>query len=402
MQKPYQPQQKILSNYADVLINFALGSGKGIKSGETIFLQFDLPALPLAQECYKSILEKGGNAILKPEIEKFKEIFYKNSTQKQLEFFPKKYYKALVDSIDHKMYIIAEENPELLEKVPSKKIIQSRKNIKIYRKWLDEKENKGKFTWTLGLYATEGNAKQANLSLKQYWQQIINACFLDNKNPKQVWKDTYSKMDSIKTKLTNMKIDKVHILAKNTDLWIKIGEKRKFVAGSGRNIPSFEIFTSPDWRGTNGKIFFDFPLFRYGKLMKDIYLEFKDGIIIKSKAIKNEKFLKELINQKNANKIGEFSLTDIRFSKITKFMAETLYDENFGGEFGNTHLAIGSAYDDTFNGDPNMLDDKAKTKLGFNVSGEHTDIIATTNRTVEAYTKTGKKIIIYKNGKFTL
>ena len=48
-----------------------------------------------------------------------------------------------------------------------------------------------------------------------------------------------------------------------------------------------------------------------------------------------------MIAQENADKVGEFSLTDKRHSRITKFMATTLFDENMGGEFGNTHIALG-------------------------------------------------------------
>jgi leucyl aminopeptidase (aminopeptidase T) len=44
-----------------------------------------------------------------------------------------------------------------------------------------------------------------------------------------------------------------------------------------------------------------------------------------------QNILEEMIKVENADKIGEFSLTDKRISKINKFMAETLYDENFGG-----------------------------------------------------------------------
>ena len=55
-----------------------------------------------------------------------------------------------------------------------------------------------------------------------------------------------------------------------------------------------------------------------------------------------------MIAQDNADKVGEFSLTDRRHSRITKFMATTLFDENMGGEFGNTHIALGNAYKDSF------------------------------------------------------
>src|SRR5690606_41705356 len=63
-------------------------------------------------------------------------------------------------------------------------------------------------------------------------------------------------------------------------------------------------------------------------------LWFENGRVVKSKARKNEKVLKAMIATKDADKVGEFSLTDSRFSRITKFMAETLFDENVGGPQG--------------------------------------------------------------------
>ena len=55
-----------------------------------------------------------------------------------------------------------------------------------------------------------------------------------------------------------------------------------WVGCSGRNIPSFEIFTSPDWRGTEGWISFNQPLYRYGNLVRGIRLEFSDGRVVRA------------------------------------------------------------------------------------------------------------------------
>jgi aminopeptidase len=131
-------------------------------------------------------------------------------------------------------------------------------------------------------------------------------------------------------------------------------------------------------------------------------LEFKDGVVIKAIADKNEKLLREMISQKNADKIGEFSLTDRRFSKISKFMANTLYDENFGGQFGNSHIAVGTSYHDCYDGDAKKMKEKDWKRLGFNESVEHCDIINTNNKTVEAILKDGSKKIIYFKGQFVI
>ena len=83
-------------------------------------------------------------------------------------------------------------------------------------------------------------------------------------------------------------------------------------------------------------------------------------------------------------------------------MADTLFDENFGGRFGNTHLAVGKSYHDTYAGNIGSMTDKDFEKLGFNHSVEHTDIIASTDRTVTAVMKDGAEKVIYRHGHFTL
>jgi aminopeptidase len=107
-----------------------------------------------------------------------------------------------------------------------------------------------------------------------------------------------------------------------------------------------------------------------------------------------------MIAQKNADKIGEFSLTDTRFSKINKFMANTLFDENFGGDFGNTHLAVGKAYHDACSCDLTKMTNEKFAALGYNDSPEHTDIIASSNREVTAKLTDGSMKLLYKDGQF--
>lgn len=98
--------------------------------------------------------------------------------------------------------------------------------------------------------------------------------------------------------------------------------------------------------------------------------------------------------------VGEFSLTDRRLSRITKFMGETLFDENVGGEQGNTHIALGSAYKDSYTKDPSKVSKEQWEELGFNESSVHTDIVSTNKRKVTATLKDGSKKVIYENGEF--
>ncbi len=197
-------------------------------------------------------------------------------------------------------------------------------------------------------------------------------------------------------------IERVHLVGEDVDLWVTIGEQRRWLGGRGRNIPSFELFTSPDWRGTEGWIRFDQPLYRYGNLVKGISLAFADGRVTEARAEQNESILREMIATEGADRVGEFSLTDRRFSRITRFMAQTLYDENVGGPYGNTHIAVGRSYQDAYDGDPATVDAGAWERLGFNNSSVHTDIVSTTDRVVTAQLRGGEERVIYRDGEFQL
>lgn len=398
----YLPSQKILDKYADVLVKYALNGGKGVKPGDVVFLQVPESAKPLLKSLQRSVLKSGAHPIIQYLPDEMSKEFFELASVDQLKFFPSTYLKGRVRQADHFLMILAETDYHELEGIDPRLIMERNMVFKPYKDWRDNKENKGKLSWTIGLFPTPAMAKEANLTLRQAWNQVVKACFLNYTNPVEKWTRVSKKSDQIRKKINNLEIAKVNIKSKDTDLSITIGEQRQWLGGRGCNIPSFEIFTSPDWRGINGHIFFDQPLYRSGNLIKNISLTFKNGVVVEAKAEYGQKFLRELIKIENSDKIGEFSLTDKRFSKIDKFMAETLYDENFGGEFGNTHIALGSAYKEAYNDKQNKLSAKDWQELGFNDSAVHTDIIATSNRIVTATLKSGKKIILYQDGQFQI
>lgn len=403
----YTPSKKILERYADLMVNYAANMEKGIKKGDTVYVVGEEAGKPLYVELIKAVWKAGGNVIghYIPDNESwfnFDKEFFNIASDEQIKFFPGKMLKGRLDESDHMIAYVADTDPKAAQGIDPKKLMMKSKAFKPYSDWKYKKEYKGKFTWTVCLYGTVAMAKEAGISEKEYWNQIIKACYLDKPNPIKEWKRIQSAIKKYKDKLDKLKIEKVHVEGPDVDLWVGIGEKRAWKAGGGTNMPSFEIFTSPDWRKTNGWFKSNQSLYVYGNIIEGIELEFKDGIIVRAKATKNEKVLKEMIATDGANRLGEFSLTDRRFSRITKFMAETLYDENVGGRYGNTHVAIGNAYKDCFAGDPGKVKASEWKRLGYNESVVHTDIVSTAPRTVTAYLPNGKMKVIYKNGQFTL
>jgi aminopeptidase len=398
----YQPSKQVLEKYADVLIKFAINSGKGVKKNEVVLLQVPECAKPLLIALRNSVLKVGALPLVQYLPDGMQKDYFGLANEKQLKFFPEKFLKGRIEQIDHRISILADADPKELVGIDPKKIMMTKQIFRPYREWEQKKENDKKFTWVLALYGTEAMAKEANLSLEEYWNQIIKACYLEEENPIKRWKEVFKKNKDVMKKLNEMKIERVHVEAPNTDLYVKIGEDRVWESGSGRNIPSFEIFTSPDYREINGHIQFTEPLYRDGNLIKDVYLRFEKGKIVEARASSGEKFLKEMIKVKNANQIGEFSMTDGRISKITKFMAETLFDENVGGEQGNMHMAIGDSFQECYRYNTKKTKKKDLEKLGFNNSAIHTDIVATSRRKITAFMRNGKQKVIYENGKFLI
>lgn len=392
-----------IEKYADVMI-YALKSARKngkFKPGENILLSFDYPALNLAEVIYQKLIEQGFNVVARPYLsESMTKSFYTKASAKQLKFCAP-WDKVLNENLNGLIALRAPQDLANLKNVNAKNIALATLARKEVRKIMDEREQKGLFSWTLANYPTEGLAKQAGLTLKEYEKQIAQACFLTEKNPAKKFAEVQKEIDEIAKWLSSLPIDTIRTQSKSMDLEIKLGENRRFISGGGCNVPSFEIFTSPDFRGTRGTYFSDLMSFRNGNYVKDISLEFKAGRVIKATASTGQEFLRKMLAlDKGACQVGEYSLTDNRFSKINKFMADTLYDENFGGKYGNSHIAIGSSYIDTYSGNLAKMTKELKKKLGFNDSALHWDLVNTQDKLVSVKLKNGKHLTIYEKGRF--
>ncbi len=396
------PSQDVLKKYADLLVKFALNSGEGVKPREVVQINIPDVAKPLCKELLRATLEAGAFPKIQLIPTETEKIFFDNANDDQLTFFPEALRRAEADLIDHQISIIADANPSELQEVDPTRIFKAMDARNKYRDWLFDKEQQGKFTWTLALYGTPAMAKEAGMSVNAYWKEIIHGCYLDSEDPIAEWRKMQKEQERVKSVLNSTPIEWVHVKGEHIDLKVKLGTNRKWLGGSCRNIPSYELFISPDWRGTEGYIYFNQPLFRYGNILKDITLEFKNGVVTKAVAQQGQNVLDSMLKRDNADKIGEYSLTDKRFSRITKFMANTLFDENVGGKYGNTHLAVGRAYKDSFVGDMSKPTTAEWDAMGFNDSPEHTDIISTEDRTVTAHLTDGSEQVIFKDGMFTV
>ena len=393
-----------LEKYADVLL-WGLKTARKVamKTNEIVLIQYDLAALKLTEILYARLLDLGMRPVQRMISTCNMELsFYQKANPGQLTFIAPG-DEELYKSINGRIYLHAPQSLTHLKDIDPARIgkaIVSRKPLKDI---LDKREELRRYAWTLCIVPTEELARQAKMSLKQYTTQVIKGCYLDCDDPVAQWLQIHKEVTAIKKRLSSLKVKYFHMESANLDLRITPGDERKWVGVSGHNIPSFEIFVSPDRRGTEGIYYANLPSFRSGNYIEDVRITFAKGKAVKIEAKVGEDFVKkQLAMDAGARQVGEFSLTDKRFSRIDRFMAETLFDENFGGKNGNCHIALGSSYSDTYSGDPAKLTPALKKKLGFNDSALHWDLVNTEQKTVTAHLTDGRKTIIYDRGVFKI
>nr|WP_279355620.1 aminopeptidase [Fundidesulfovibrio agrisoli] len=393
---------KLLEKYADVLIwGLETSRPSGYQPGDNVLVQFDLAGLKLAEALFAKLLARGINVIPRLGLTSRMELdFYSTASEAQLSFIAPG-TRELFENLHGSVYILAPDSLTHLSGIDPKRIAQTAIARKPYRDILVRREEAGNFGWTLCVHPTDEYARCAGLTRKEFTEQVIKACHLRAADPVKEWKNIFDEAMEIKNWLNALPVESFHIESANVDLVVTPGLHRRFKGISGHNIPSFELFLSPDWRGTEGVYYADQPSYRNGNLVRGVRLVFRKGEVAEVSAEEGEEFVRKQVDMDGgSDKLGEFSLTDKRFSKIDKFMANTLFDENFGGEHGNCHVALGSSYSDTFDGDPSELTDARKAELGFNDSALHWDLVNTEKKRVTAKLRGGGSKLIYEDGQF--
>ncbi len=395
--------QTTLDKYARVLLwGLTVSRKDKMKAGEPVLVRFDHAALPLAEAVYRAVLEAGFNPVPRATLSSVMESdLYRVSRFNQLRFVPPG-EEELMRGIGGGIYLLAPDSLTHLCHVDPEDIAARQLALRPMRDILDRQEELGRFSWTLALYPTATLAAHAGQSLEDYARRVADACLLCASEPEKEWRTIWKQVQEIKTWLTGMRIESLHVESANVDLTVGLGAQRRWLGVTGHNIPSFEIYTSPDNHAVQGVFYADQPSFRSGNIVQGVRLEFKQGVCTELTAEQGEGFAqRQIAMDAGARRVGEFSLTDRRFSRIDSFMAHTLFDENFGGAHGNCHIALGMSYSDTFDGDPAILNEELKRQMGFNVSALHWDLVNTEDKRVTAKLPGGEQRVIYEDGRFS-
>ena len=322
---------------AKLVVNYSIK----VKKGDRVFVVGPTLAKDLILAIYAEILKAGGHTLIQSQVEGAPEIFFKYASEEQLVYVDN-IQKIVFKEFDGLIQILGDYNPYKHAAVDPKKMakMQSAPGRFELMSIMNERYSKGEFNWVIAPFPCQSLAQEAKMDLFSYFDFVEKALLLDKEDPVSEW----TQIDQEQEKITDYlnKVEKIHVIGEDTDLILSV-KGRKWINCSGQNnLPDGEVFTGPIEDSVNGHIRFTYPGIYSGKEIENIYLEFKDGKVVKGTADKGEELLQEILKIQNADILGEFAIgTNYGIQTFTKNM---LFDEKMGGTM---HCALGLGPEET-------------------------------------------------------
>jgi aminopeptidase len=184
------------------------------------------------------------------------------------------------------------------------------------------------------------------------WEEIAYVCRLDADDPEAAWGERARTLEGVAGRLTERRFDAIHLHGPGTDLTVgllpsSVWNAADFVTVDGLrhfpNIPSEEMFTTPDPERVDGHVTATRPLEVYGAVLDGIRVDFSAGRAVGIDAERGADTLRALAAKDDgASRLGELALVDGegRIGPLGTVFYETLVDENAA-----SHIALGGGYD---------------------------------------------------------
>jgi aminopeptidase len=239
-------------------------------------------------------------------------------------------------------------------------------------------------------------------ALDKLWEEIVYVLRLDAEDPVAAWRERMKAIVASADRLTERRFDAIHLQGPGTDLTIGLLPSSKwlgadFTTAAGithyPNLPTEEVFTTPDPERVDGHVAATMPLEFYGAFIDGIRIEFAGGRAVKIDADEGADALRAaMAKDEGASRLGELALVDKegRIGPLGTVFYETLLDENAA-----SHIALGNAY--TF-----PVEDEAD-RARVNKSGIHVDFMIGSNEVdVDGITRDGDRVPVLRGGSWQL
>ncbi len=262
--------------------------------------------------------------------------------------------------------------------------------------------------WTAGPCPNLGWAERVHpelepeAALDKLWEEVTYVLRLDMDDPVEAWRERMKVIVASADRMTERRFDSLHLKGAGTDLTIGLMPSSKwlgadFTTAEGithyPNLPTEEVFTTPDPQRVDGHVSATMPLELYGSYMNGIRIEFAGGRAVKVDADEGADALRATVAKDDgASRLGEIALVDRegRIGPLRTVFYETLLDENAA-----SHIALGNAY--TF-----PVEDEADRER-VNKSDIHVDFMIGSNELdVDGITRDGDRVPVLRGGSWQI
>ena len=307
------------------------------------------------------------------------------------------------------VFITGEAEPELLAGLDGERVAraQPRELRELGLKLMNEGAN----NWTVVAYPNEGWARTVfgEPDVERLWEAVAHAVRLDEPDPVAAWEAHLSRLEHRGEQLDNLGIDALRFRGPGTDLTVgllaqSIWEGGWDVTSWGRqhaaNVPTEEVFTTPDLRRTEGTVRSTQPLALQGTVVRDLELRFEAGRVVDVRASTGAEVIQGAIAvDEGAAYLGEVAIVDgtSRVGETGLTFFNTLFDENAA-----CHVALGAAYEVCVR-DGSGHSPEEKKRRGINTSIVHTDfMIGGPEVEVDALTNDGSSVPLLRKNEWQL
>ena len=275
--------------------------------------------------------------------------------------------------------------------------------------------NQGRNVWCIAGVATPAWAKKVfpGLSeqdaLERLWDAILATARADGPDPAKAWAEHDAAFRKRIERLNARQFDALRYTAANgTDFTVGLNRGHVWCGGAAKtvegvaffpNMPTEEIFTSPDCTRADGVVHSAMPLNYNGGLIDDFWVEFREGKAVDCGAAKGLELLRSILAvDEGATRLGEAALVphESPIARSGILFYSTLYDENAA-----CHLALGKGFPECIEGGLEM-DDAALEAHHVNNSATHVDfMIGTADLTITGLHADGREEPVFLCGNWT-
>ena len=308
--------------------------------------------------------------------------------------------------------MLSTEFPGYFADVPSENMTTASLKTRTSKPLYKLKQLTNEISWCIAVIPNKIWAKEKFPDLSEddayneYFKLMCHCTMVDRENPIEEWDKFLDRQRSLVRALNDLQITKMHYTnSLGTDLVIGLSPDALWQCAGYEgsdvivNMPTYEVFTSPDYRLTEGIVYASKPLMYGGALVDKFWVKFKDGKVIDYDAEVGKEILKGIIESDEYSCfLGECALVDknTAIAQTNFVYGETCLDEN-----ASCHIALGDAFPECLKGAEDESIDERRER-GLNHSDNHVDfMIGTDDLNIVAETKNGE-MLIFKKGEFNL